>query len=246
MKLWLLLACKTAVPPASPVPHAPPPIVLVDAATDALVPPPFTLVEVRADGTVSVSGGKLPVLLPVAGDTHTAPELVAALDRSKINNPNGPAVLAADAKVDVLAVRQAIDSATHARFTTLYFATRSDPGDPPASMRGIRWGPNESRLIRLGARDKSLINAVIQRTMNQIRYCYQRELTKQPDLAGEITVKFVVSATGSVSKAEIKSSTMGSPAVESCLVERFLHFRFPEPKGDGIVIVSYPLIFRPG
>jgi hypothetical protein len=37
--------------------------------------------------------------------------------------------------------------------------------------------------IILGALDKSLIDAVIKRNMNQIRYCYQRELTKQPELA---------------------------------------------------------------
>ena len=100
--------------------------------------------------------------------------------------------------------------------------------------------------IILGALDKSLIDAVIKRNMNQIRYCYQRELTKQPDLAGKITVKFVISKTGSVSKAETKTSTMGNPTVESCIADRFLHFQFPEPKGGGIVIVSYPFIFSPG
>src|SRR6185503_6342370 len=56
--------------------------------------------------------------------------------------------------------------------------------------------------IILGALDKSLIDAVIKRNMNQIRYCYQRELTKQPELAGKITVKFVIAKDGSVSKAE--------------------------------------------
>lgn len=100
--------------------------------------------------------------------------------------------------------------------------------------------------IILGALDKSLIDAVIKRHMNQIRYCYQRELTKSPDLSGKITVKFVIAKDGSVSKAEIKSSSMGSPTVESCIADRFRRFQFPEPKGGGIVIVSYPFIFSPG
>jgi len=100
--------------------------------------------------------------------------------------------------------------------------------------------------IILGALDKSLIDAVIKRHMNQIRYCYQRELTKSPDLQGKVTVKFVIAKDGSVSKADIKSSSMGSPSVESCIAGRFKLFQFPEPKGGGIVIVSYPFIFAPG
>jgi len=99
--------------------------------------------------------------------------------------------------------------------------------------------------IILGALDKSLIDAVIKRNMNQIRYCYQRELTKNPSLGGKVTVKFVIAKDGTVSKAEIKQG-MGSAAVESCISGRFMRFKFPEPKGGGIVIVSYPFIFSPG
>ena len=95
----------------------------------------------------------------------------------------------------------------------------------------------------LGSMDKSLIDAVIRRNMSQIRYCYQRELTKDPNLKGKIIVKFVIAGDGSVSKADIKSSSMGSPAVEGCITGRFKKFKFPEPKGNGIVIVSYPFIF---
>jgi hypothetical protein len=100
--------------------------------------------------------------------------------------------------------------------------------------------------IILGALDKSLIDAVIKRHMNQIRYCYQRELTKNPNLGGKITVKFVIAKDGTVSKASKKSSTMNSKAVEGCITNRFMRFKFPEPKGGGIVIVSYPFIFAPG
>ena len=100
--------------------------------------------------------------------------------------------------------------------------------------------------IILGALDKSLIDAVIKRHMNQIRYCYQRQLTKNPNLGGKITVKFVIAKDGTVSKASIKSSTMGDKSVEGCITSRFMRFKFPEPKGGGIVIVSYPFIFAPG
>lgn len=98
--------------------------------------------------------------------------------------------------------------------------------------------------IVLGALDRSLIEAVIKRHLAQIRYCYQRELSKQPDLAGKVTVKFVIAADGSVHEANVKASTLGNPTVEECLVNRFLRMQFPAPKGGGIVIVSYPFEFK--
>ena len=100
--------------------------------------------------------------------------------------------------------------------------------------------------IIMGALDKSLIDAVIKRNMNQIRYCYTRELMKFPKLGGKITVKFSIAKDGTVSSASTKASTMGSPAVESCINGRFQRFQFPEPKGGGTVLVSYPFIFSPG
>ncbi len=100
--------------------------------------------------------------------------------------------------------------------------------------------------IILGALDKSLIDAVIRRHMNQIKYCYSRELTKRPGLAGKITVKFTIAGDGTVSSATTKRSTLGSPTVENCINGRFMRFKFPEPRGNGIVIVSYPFVFQPG
>lgn len=100
--------------------------------------------------------------------------------------------------------------------------------------------------IILGALDRSLIDEVIKRHMSQIRYCYQRELTKDPALSGKITVKFVIAKDGTVSSAETKATTMNNDAVESCVVGRFMRMQFPAPKGGGIVVVSYPFLFSPG
>ncbi|MFN7147241.1 MAG: AgmX/PglI C-terminal domain-containing protein, partial [Myxococcota bacterium] len=101
-------------------------------------------------------------------------------------------------------------------------------------------------MITIGALDKALVDQVVKRNMAQIRYCYQRELTKNPSLGGKVTVKFVIAKDGSVSTASTKSSTLANAAVESCINGRFLRFQFPEPKGGGIVVVSYPFLFSPG
>ncbi|MFH1466059.1 MAG: AgmX/PglI C-terminal domain-containing protein [Pseudomonadota bacterium] len=123
------------------------------------------------------------------------------------------------------------------------------PGDGYPGFSGRDDGPiaaSGGDPVILGALDRSLIDAVVKRNLAQIRYCYQRELTKNPDLAGKIVVKFVVAKDGTVSSAQVKSSTMGNAAVETCINSRFMRFQFPEPRGGGIVIVSYPFRFEPG
>jgi pSer/pThr/pTyr-binding forkhead associated (FHA) protein/outer membrane biosynthesis protein TonB len=100
--------------------------------------------------------------------------------------------------------------------------------------------------IILGALDRSLIDEVIKRHMNQIRYCYQRELTKNPSLGGKVVIKFIIAKDGTVSTASVKKTTMGNAGVEQCIVGRFMRMQFPKPKGGGIVIVSYPFLFSPG
>ena len=82
--------------------------------------------------------------------------------------------------------------------------------------------------------------------MNQIRYCYQRELTKNPSLGGKVVIKFIIAKDNLVSTASVKTSTMGNSGVEQCIVGRFMRMQFPKPKGGGIVIVSYPFLFSPG
>ena len=99
--------------------------------------------------------------------------------------------------------------------------------------------------IVLGSLDKGVIQSVIQRHLNQIRYCCQRELTTDPSLAGRIVIKFVVAADGTVSSATVKESTMDNTIVGTCIASRFMRFMFPAPAGGGIVIVSYPFVFQP-
>ena len=98
--------------------------------------------------------------------------------------------------------------------------------------------------IILGALDKSIIDRIVKKHLPQIRYCYQKELNKNPKLFGKMVVKFVIAKDGSVSSSSTKTSTMKNPIVENCIHSRFMRMRFPQPKGGGIVIVSYPFVFN--
>jgi hypothetical protein len=105
-------------------------------------------------------------------------------------------------------------------------------------------GVGRGNPIILGALDKSLIDRVVKSHLAQIRFCYEKELNKNPKLFGKIIVKFVIAKNGSVSSATTKASTMKNPIVEQCVNKRFLRMKFPSPKGGGIVIVSYPFVFN--
>ncbi len=95
-----------------------------------------------------------------------------------------------------------------------------------------------------GALDKAIIRRVINKNRQAIKYCYDKELQKKKDLHGKIVVTFVISPTGRVVKSSVKQSTMKNKAVENCIASRVKRFKFPAPKGGGIVEVSYPFIFK--
>ena len=100
--------------------------------------------------------------------------------------------------------------------------------------------------ITMGGMDKRLVDEVVRRHLSQIRHCYQRVLPQQPDLAGQVSIRFIIARDGSVSSAAVKSSSLGSAQVETCITQRFMKMTFPEPRGGGIVIVVYPFMFAPG
>jgi TonB family protein len=78
-----------------------------------------------------------------------------------------------------------------------------------------------------------------------VKWCYERDLAKKPDLMGQVLVRFTISASGDVIASYLESSTIGSPAVEQCTVQAVRRWQFPKPLGGGIVIVSYPFVLKP-
>lgn len=100
-------------------------------------------------------------------------------------------------------------------------------------------------VISLGSLGRDEIDRVIKRNMASIRYCYQKDLQVHPGIGGKVTMKFTIAADGSVSSATSRP-TNPMPAVEACLTSRFMSMKFPEPKGGGLVVVSYPFVFSAG
>ena len=98
--------------------------------------------------------------------------------------------------------------------------------------------------IILGSLDKEIIRRIVQEHASQIRYCYEKELTRTPGIYGKIKMKWVINGEGKVTQSLTEETQMKNANVENCLATKIKTWVFPKPKGGGIVIVSYPFVFK--
>ncbi len=97
-----------------------------------------------------------------------------------------------------------------------------------------------------GALDKEVIRRVIQRHLDEVRFCYEASLVDHPDLKGRVMMQFTIAASGKVVASEVQSSTVNDARAEKCIAASLLRWEFPKPIGGGIVIVSYPFVLKLG
>lgn len=69
-------------------------------------------------------------------------------------------------------------------------------------------------------RSAEAIQEVLMSHNPAIRYCYERELKRNPALKGKITVRITVEPEGHVSDAVVLASTMNNERVERCILAR--------------------------
>jgi hypothetical protein len=96
-----------------------------------------------------------------------------------------------------------------------------------------------------GSLDKEIVRRIVRRHLNEVRYCYELEVTKNPALGGRITVQFTIAASGQVVASALQSSTVGDLRVEGCTVQAVRRWEFPQPLDGGIATVSYPFVLTP-
>jgi TonB family protein len=103
--------------------------------------------------------------------------------------------------------------------------------------------PGKTTVI--GGLDKDVIAKVIRRHQHEIKYCYETELNKNPSLAGKVAVAFTIDPAGAVADASVTETTLNNSTAENCMLSRIRRWKFPEPKGGGVVSVTYPWLFSP-
>ena len=87
-----------------------------------------------------------------------------------------------------------------------------EPADGGAPIRGLN--PEQ-------------IRTVVMSKVGSFQQCYEDALAKDPELRGAVAIAFSIAPDGTVKSADVASSSLGNPAVESCMVKGFQALRFP-------------------
>jgi hypothetical protein len=96
-----------------------------------------------------------------------------------------------------------------------------------------------------GSLSKEQINKVVRAHLAGIKYCYEKELQHKAGLSGGIDVFWIIQPDGSVSKANVKNTTMGDAAVEGCIIRQVKQWQFPKAPAQ-TTVGRYPFIFKGG
>jgi hypothetical protein len=88
--------------------------------------------------------------------------------------------------------------------------------------------------------DKSIVRRYIRRHIEEIGYCYDKQLLARAGIEGDIKATFLISPLGNVQSA---SATGFDADVASCLAAVIQRIEFPAPR-EGGVQVTYPFHFR--
>lgn len=130
---------------------------------------------------------------------------------------------------------------------------RIGPGRPSGSPGGFGLNPSRKQLVTPGKGPKEVLGnglerdvvmAVIRRHQSEITYCYETELAKNAALSGKVAVSFTIDGSGSISEAQIAESGLSNENVEACMLSRIRRWKFPEPKGGGVVVITFPWVFH--
>lgn len=101
----------------------------------------------------------------------------------------------------------------------------------------------------IGSIDQRIIQKIARQHLNEISICYEKEYDmtpkrEAPKLAGKVTLRWLIAPKGDVSKVEVTETTLNNKKIENCLISSIKYWRFPAPKGGGIVQVTYPIEFE--
>lgn len=95
-----------------------------------------------------------------------------------------------------------------------------------------------------GALDQDIIRRIVRAHINEIRYCYEQALRRDPRAKGRVQLRFVIGNDGKVQSAVVGENTLRDAAVAACMAGAVRRWLFPRPE-RGSVTVTYPFNLEP-
>lgn len=121
------------------------------------------------------------------------------------------------------------------------------PGYGQMNMGGTAaayFEPVQEDAVVEGGLDKDQIEAVINRHLGEVIYCYEQGLQTKPNLSGRVGINWVINGQGNVNGAYVGKTSLNSAQVEGCIVNRLRGWKFPKPVGGVNVKVSFPFVLK--
>lgn len=88
-----------------------------------------------------------------------------------------------------------------------------------------------------------VVQRISRQNFGRFRLCYERGLTRNPDLTGRVEVNFTIDATGSVRTSRATArSTLPDSEVRACVSEAFHGVTFPPPESGPATVVYSVLL----
>ncbi len=95
-----------------------------------------------------------------------------------------------------------------------------------------------------GELSREEIAKVINQHLGEIQFCYEKELLRQPGLQGKVVFEWTIKPDGRVLVVKTKVGQLPSAAATNCMSDKIKTWQFPKPRGNGVVVVTYPFVFK--
>jgi hypothetical protein len=110
------------------------------------------------------------------------------------------------------------------------------------TLANIQISPTTSALMAgPGHLHPEVIDRVLRQHASQLTRCYDAGLRTDPDLAGRVTARFTIEASGSVSNVSDSGSDLPGADTVKCVLGVFQPLTFPRPE-NGSLTVTVPLL----
>jgi hypothetical protein len=100
----------------------------------------------------------------------------------------------------------------------------------------------ENKVRIRGGMSREAVKRVIDQHLDDITVCYENALLKEPTITGTIVFEWKILLSGRVGETRIKTSSIKSNDIHSCIKAAIKSWQFPKPQGSQ-VMVSYPFVF---
>lgn len=182
--------------------------------------------------------------LAACGGKSPEPESAAGADPGDGDVSDDGAALSDDAPADEASPAEEAAPADEGEAAAPDDAEGEDGAEEESGDEAMDEGPAPSSDLQayMGSAPSTPEYKTVQANMEKFKFCYLDAMRANPDLQGEIRVRFTVNKQGKVPKVKAVKNELNAD-VETCIIKTFKKLKFP--KRDSNRTVEYPFKFIP-